>query len=215
MIFGSNQAELRQIAGVTDDKFEVVCPMCHEKDLKIDDATETVRCRCSWHFPFSYLKLWASTFDPAHIELQPIAVTEFAVKHGETCYFADPCNLKEVVHVRGHYQGGSRGVSVPVGHMPWGGNVRVHVGAFSGHYVPGPDVLRVVDTGHVFLTNQRAIFVGKTKAVELPYARLIMIQPYSDGVHLQVSGRKSVEVLQPGRLIYFVEVMNHLRQQPA
>ena len=166
-------------------------------------------------FAFSYLKLWVLTYDPARIELQPVAVTAFGLKHGETCYFADPCILKEVVHERGHYQGGSRGISVPVGRMPWGGNVRIHVGAFIGHYVPGPDVLREVDTGNVYLTNQRAIFVGKSKAVELPYAKLIMIQPYSDGLHLQVSGRKDVEVLQPGRLPYFVDVMNHFRQEPA
>jgi hypothetical protein len=210
-MFGSNQTELRTIAAVTDTSMDVVCPMCHEKDLKIDHEAQMVACKCSWRFPFSYLKLWTATYDPNNIQLEPVSTTAFGLKKGETCSFVDPCILKEVVHVPGHYQGGSRGVSVPVGHMPWGGNVRVHVGAFSGRYVPGPDVLTEVDTGHVYLTNQRAIFVGKAKAVELPYTKLIMVQPYADGVHLQVSGRKGVEVLQPGRLPYFVDVMNHLR----
>ena len=35
------------------------------------------------------------------------------------------------------------------------------------------------------------------KAVELPYTKLIMVRPYADGMHLWVSGRKSVTVLQP------------------
>lgn len=77
------------------------------------------------------------------------------------------------------------------------------------------DVSTEVDTGHVYLTNQRAIFVGKAKAVEMPYTKLIMVQPYADGVHRQVSGRESVEVLQSGRLPYFVDVMNHLRQMES
>jgi hypothetical protein len=72
----------------------------------------------------------------------------------------------------GHYEGRSSGFSIPVGSLG-GRSVRYRVGASRGHYVQGAPTPTAIDTGTVYITNQRAIFQGKKQTRECAFAKLI------------------------------------------
>ncbi len=90
----------------------------------------------------------------------------------------------------GHWQGGSSGVSVPVGSL--GGHaIRYHVGATRGHYVQGTPHPTAIDTGTVFITNQRLVFTGHAQTRECAFAKLLGYQHDTDGsTTLSVSNRQ-------------------------
>lgn len=71
-----------------------------------------------------------------------------------------------------HWQGGSAGVSIPIGSVG-GRAVRYRVGATRGHYVQGAPTVGALDTGTVFVTNRRVIFLGGRQTRECPFGRLL------------------------------------------
>jgi len=72
----------------------------------------------------------------------------------------------------GHWQGGSAGVSVPIGTVH-GRSVRYRVGTTRGHYVQGTPAPTAIDTGNVFITNKRVIFQGTKQTRECAFAKLV------------------------------------------
>jgi hypothetical protein len=72
----------------------------------------------------------------------------------------------------GHYSGRSAGISVPLGSIG-GRPVRYRVGASRGHYVQTTSTPTAVDTGTVYVTNKRVIFVGAKQTRECGFAKLI------------------------------------------
>jgi hypothetical protein len=77
--------------------------------------------------------------------------------------------------VGGHYDGGYSGLSIPVGRIG-GRALSCGFGAHRGHYVHGEPVPTVIDTGDVFLTNRRVIFIGAGQTRECRFARLIGVK---------------------------------------
>jgi len=73
---------------------------------------------------------------------------------------------------KGHWQGGSVGVSVPMGSIH-GYPVRYRVGATRGHYTQGAPTLTAIDHGTVYLTNHRVVFAGARQTRECDFAKLI------------------------------------------
>lgn len=71
----------------------------------------------------------------------------------------------------GHYQGRSRGVSIPLGL-----GVRYRTGGSRGHYVQGTPTPTSIDTGTVYITNKRVIFQGARQTRECAFAKLIGFQ---------------------------------------
>ena len=90
----------------------------------------------------------------------------------------------------GHWQGRSSGLSVPIGTL--GGHaVRYHLGASKGHYVQGTPHPSAIDTGTVFITNQRLVFEGHAQTRECAFAKLLGYQHGADGsTTLSVSNRQ-------------------------
>jgi hypothetical protein len=89
--------------------------------------------------------------------------TEIMLKPGEALFYkVTSTSLVEERAGKGHYQGGSTGVSVPIGSVH-GRSVRYRVGATRGHYVQGAPAPTAVDTGTTFITNQRVIFQGASR----------------------------------------------------
>jgi len=90
----------------------------------------------------------------------------------------------------GRWQGGSSGVSIPVGSL--GGHaIRYHVGATRGHYVQGTPHPTAIDTGTVFITNQRLVFTGHAQTRECAFTKLLGYQHGADGsTTLSVSNRQ-------------------------
>jgi hypothetical protein len=77
---------------------------------------------------------------------------------------------------RRQYVGGSQGVSVRI--MK---GLYYRVGGFAGQPVDRTERVHI-DTGMVVVTNQHIYFAGPSKALRLPYAKIVSFQPFSDGI---------------------------------
>jgi len=127
------------------------------------------------------------------------ATAQLMLKNGEAV-FATVTNASLVEERRGagHYTGGYSGVSIPIGTI--GGHaVRYHVGATRGHYVQAPPVPTAIDTGTVFVTNQRVVFAGSRQTRECAFAKLIGYEHTGDGATVfSVSNRQKPTVIHYG-----------------
>jgi hypothetical protein len=121
-----------------------------------------------------------------------ITVPGVILKTGEVGLWSAPASLIEPRVQQGHYEGRSSGVSL---HIAKGVNYRV--GAFRGHYVPGPELQTPVDRGQAFVTSQRTVFIGSRTTREWLYGKLIGVDSSSDDhtVLLHVSNRQKVSGL--------------------
>ena len=107
--------------------------------------------------------------------------------------------LIEEHQAKGHYQGKSTGVSIPVGNIG-GRSVRYRVGATQGHYVQGAPTPTAVDTGTVYITNKRVIFQGAKQTRECAFAKLIGFQHSDDegSTTFSVSNRQKATTIRYG-----------------
>jgi hypothetical protein len=94
----------------------------------------------------------------------------------ETIFYAiNGASLIEERRGTGHYEGGSSGVSVPMGSI--GGHaVRYRMGASRGHYVQGEPAPTRIDIGALYVTNKRVIFQGHNQTRECDFTKLIGFQ---------------------------------------
>jgi hypothetical protein len=130
----------------------------------------------------SSLAKWQEQRD-AHAELLTMAreyrgadTNEIMLAQGEALF----CKVTNTALVEdrvkgGSWQGRSSGVSVPIGSLG-GRSVRYRVGASRGHYVAGTPTPTAIDTGTVFVTNQRVIFQGSKQTRECQFKKLIGVQ---------------------------------------
>jgi hypothetical protein len=99
--------------------------------------------------------------------------SDLMLSAGEAVFYkVTGASLVEDRRTKGHYQGGSQGVSIPVGSIG-GRSVRYRVGASRGHYVQGAAKPTAIDTGTVYITNKRVIFTGAKQTRECAFAKLI------------------------------------------
>ena len=128
---------------------------------------------------------------------------EIMLKPGEALFYkVTNCALVEERRGPGHYQGGSAGVSIPIGSIG-GRSVRYRVGANRGHYVQGAPIPTAIDTGNLFLTNQRVVFAGKNQTRECLFDKTIGIS-HDDKVGettISVSNRQKPTVIHYGPAI--------------
>jgi hypothetical protein len=122
--------------------------------------------------------------------------SELMLGAGESLFFAvTGASLIEERRGPGHYQGRSRGVSIPVGL-----GVRYRTGVSRGHYVQGTPTPMAIDTGTVYITNKRVIFQGARQTRECAFAKLIGFHHYSDGVTtFSVSNRQKPTTIHYGQ----------------
>jgi hypothetical protein len=114
---------------------------------------------------YADLLLTAQTFNGT-------AVGELMLGSGEAVFLqVTGAALIEERRGSGHYQGQSRGVSIPVGF-----GVRYRTGGSRGHYVQGTPTPIAIDTGTVYITNKRVIFQGARQTRECAFAKLIGFQ---------------------------------------
>jgi hypothetical protein len=120
------------------------------------------------------------------------------LKRGEALYAAvTSVSLIEERRSGGHWQSGSQGVSIPIGSL--GGHaVRYHVGATRGHYVQGTPAPTAIDTGTVYVTDQRIVFTGSAQTRECRFDKLLSCTPGSGCMTLSVSNRQKPTTLAFG-----------------
>jgi HIRAN domain len=96
--------------------------------------------------------------------------------------------LKEVVDRE--FRGGSRGVSIPLGH-----GIRYRTGAMRGHMVTVGTHWQTADSGLLTVTNKRAVYHGARKNLEFAFSKLSTLSTYSDAITLGVSSRQNTSTI--------------------
>lgn len=120
---------------------------------------------------------------------------ELMLSAGEAVFLSvTGASLIEERRGAGHYEGRSRGVSIPVGF-----GVRYRTGESRGHYVQGTPTSTAIDTGTAYITNKRVIFRGAKQTRECAFAKLIGFQHYNDGfTTFSVSNRQKPTTIHYG-----------------
>jgi hypothetical protein len=117
--------------------------------------------------------------------LLSIASPHIVLKKSEVAYMETSAALmKKVVHRE--YRGGYSGVSFRV--MK---GVRFHTGGTRGKSVVTGTSLQVSDTGLLTVTSQRAVYTGARQSIEMPYAKLLSLNVFNDGIQFHLSNRKN------------------------
>ena len=62
-----------------------------------------------------------------------------------------------------------------------------------GFQAQSHEELKQIDFGILVLTSKRLCFAGRLRSVEVPLARLISLDPYSDAVAIRRSGKEKTE----------------------
>jgi hypothetical protein len=122
--------------------------------------------------------------------------SELALAPGEAVFYkVTGASLIEERKVKGHYEGRSQSVSIPIGL-----GMRYRVGASKGHYVQAPPTPTAIDTGTIYITNKRVIFEGSKQTRECAFAKLIGFQHDDRGgsTTLSVSNRQKPTTLHYG-----------------
>lgn len=123
---------------------------------------------------------------------------EILLKPGEALFVkVTGTTLVESRRARGHWEGRSSGVSIPVGSLG-GRSIRYHVGGTRGTYVQGDAADTAIDAGTVYITNQRLIFEGSRQTRECRFDKLLGVQ-YDDEsgqAHIAVSNRQKPTTIQ-------------------
>jgi hypothetical protein len=148
------------------------------------------------HDGYAHLLEVAQGFDGA-------VTDELMLKSGEALFYkVTGCALVEDRRSTGHYQGGSTGVSIPIGSLG-GRSVRYRVGASRGHYVQGASVPTAIDTGNVFITNHRVVFAGNGATRECLFAKTIGVAHDDEAgeTTISVSNRQKPTVIHYGPAI--------------
>jgi len=104
-------------------------------------------------------------------EFRGETASDFICNPGEAL-FSTVTGTALVEHRRqsGQYQGRSGGFSIPLGL-----GVRYRTGRSRGRYVQGPEVATAIDTGTLYVTNQRVVFRGMKQTRECRYDKTIGI----------------------------------------
>lgn len=146
-------------------------------------------------FDSFYTAAYLNTFGPKAVE------SPLVLKRGEQAYVSVAATLARQ-QTRRQWVGGSQGFSFPIGHT----GIRYRVGSFHGHPVE-QQFLAKLDTGSLVVTNQRVAFIGATKSLSAPLAKLLHIQCYSDGLATFQEGRENPDFYlmpQPKYVLFFI-----------
>ncbi len=112
------------------------------------------------------------------------------LKRQEVAYGAFAAQLMREQAIR-QYQGGSSGVSVPIGL-----GMRYRVSGVRGRSVVVGHQLVAQDAGVLYVTNHRALFNGHAKTLEFRHDRLVGLEQFTDGVRLNVTNRQAASLFR-------------------
>lgn len=141
-------------------------------DVQIDDANKSM---------FEKLKLYWTI---ENAELSPISVG-LSLQKAEECYFSTSVGWYELrtETTRYNYAGTTARIKIMKG-------VYYRVGSVKVQPIKR-DVLRQIDSGTLYLTNKRIIFVGSKKNSNIRLDKVLSFTPYSDGIEIGKDTGKS------------------------
>ena len=107
------------------------------------------------------------------------------------------------------YRGGYHGVSIPIGKT----GVRYRVGGVRGRMVQVGTQLQVADTGLLAVTNKRAVYMGSRKTIDMPLAKLVNLNVFTDGVQFHMSNRVNPPLFQTDQSEIVAALVNAAAQR--
>ena len=99
--------------------------------------------------------------------------------------------MKEVV--QREWRSGSSGVSFRIAK-----GVRYRVGQTRGRSVVVGTELQVEDSGVLAVSSQRLAYLGSRKTLEVPYAKLMNVEVFTDGLVVHASNRQRAPLFRFG-----------------
>jgi hypothetical protein len=141
--------------------------------------------------------------------LSVIEEPHLMTKKNEVVHLETNAALLKEVALR-EWRSGSSGVSFRVAK-----GVRYHVGQTRGRSVVVGTELQVEDTGILTLSSQRAAYMGSRKTMEFPYAKLMGVEVYNDGISIRSSNRQRTPLfrLEEGMAHVVAATMNAAAQR--
>jgi hypothetical protein len=112
-------------------------------------------------------------------------------KQNETVHIEVPASLLKEHAIR-EYKGGYSGFSFPIGKT----GIRYRVGGIRGHSEVVGTGLQEADSGILSVTSQRAVFLGGRKTMDMPYARLVGVNVFGDGIQFHLSNRQAAPLFR-------------------
>ncbi len=115
----------------------------------------------------------------------PVLEVDLNLQRGEECYFITDVQWYEqrAVTQRVNYHGPTARIKITKG-------VYYHVGSIAPQRVSAEE-WKQIDTGRVYLTNKRLIFMGSKKNSNIKLSRILSFTPYTDGVGLEKDAGRS------------------------
>jgi hypothetical protein len=129
-------------------------------------------------------------------------------KKGEIVHFEIAANLMKEVALK-EYRGGYSGFSIPIGKT----GARYRVGGVRGRMVQVGTQLQVADTGLLAITNKRAVYMGSRKTLDMPLAKLVNLNVFTDGVQFQMSNRVNPPLFQTDQSEIVAALVNAAAQR--
>lgn len=108
-----------------------------------------------------------------------------SLQNGEYCYYTCQVDWLEYISItkRINYSGFTYSHKILKG-------LSYRVGSINLQKITANE-LKVIDTGKLFFTNKRVIFMGAIKNINIKLNRILSITPYSDGVEIEKDSGKS------------------------
>jgi hypothetical protein len=141
--------------------------------------------------------------------LQAVAEHKLMTKAGEEVYLEIGAELLKEVSIR-EWQSGSTGFSFRIVK-----GVRYHVGQTRGKSVVVGTELKIEDVGLLAISSKRIAFMGEQKTLEIPFAKLMNLDVYADGIRLHASNRQRAPLfrLQANTADVVAATVNAVAQQ--
>ncbi len=152
-------------------------------------------------FDAPYVAAYLKTYGPQDV------ASPLIVKRGERACLVAPATLARN-QTRRQWVGGSQGFSFPIGHT----GIRYRVGSFHGHPIEQQSLTKL-DTGSLVITNQRLAFIGQVKSTSVPFAKLLHVESYSDGLAVFLEGRENPDFYLTAQPKYALFMMNWFLSQ--
>jgi hypothetical protein len=152
-------------------------------------------------FDAPYTAAYLKTYGPVEVQ------SPLILKRGERACIVATATLARN-QTRRQWVGGSRGFSFPIGHT----GIRYRVGSFHGHPIEQQSLTRL-DTGSLVITNQRLAFIGQVKSTSVPFAKLLHVESYSDGLAVFLEGRENPDFYLTAQPKYALFMINWFLSQ--
>jgi hypothetical protein len=122
--------------------------------------------------------------------LSVIEEPQLMTKKNEIVHLETGASLMKEVVLR-EWRGGSSGVSFRI--AP---GVRYRVGQMRGRSVVVGTEVQVEDNGILSVTSNRAAYMGSRKTMEFPYAKVMGIEVFPDGISIRASNRQKTPLFR-------------------